>query len=698
MDAAADRPTPPLREDLKLSETSPGHDGSPAWVIEDAVLNRFYRIGWFEFECLLRWGQPPGRICEQIAAETALQPDVDQVVGFGRFLASNQLVHPDAQATARLRSQSEGNPWLHGRWWLHHYLFFRIPLLRPQAVLQRLSAALDPVWRPATAWLVAALGLLGVILVLQQWDTFAAAVVESFSAEGLVSFAAALLVAKTLHELGHALVATRLGLRVAHMGVAFVVLWPMLYTDTGESWKLRSARQRLAVASAGILAELGLAGLATLGWALCDDGPLRNALLYLATTSWVLSLALNASPFMRFDGYFITSDLLDFPNLHERSSALARTALRRSLLGLDEPWPEAQPTGRRRALVAFAVTTWLYRLVLFAGIAVAVYLLFFKVLGIVLFVVEVLWFIVRPVWRELGHWWAARRAVPGSRRLAAGLLGLAALAFLAVPWRTQVDAVGVARSQQQTRVYAPFPGRLSDVRPAGDVTAGDTLVVLEDPDIDSRMRGNEAGQQGYEARLAGLIADPAGSAELAATRQRLIVEVEEVRAARTEMARLQLRAPATGRWLDVDPERQPGQWVGTRDLLGVLIDPTRWQVDAYVRQDEVHRLRPGDAVSFHAEGVATPLAGRVVSIGSTRVSELGHPMLATRFGGPLPVVARGESLQPDPPRFHVLVQLDTAPPGQRETRGRLRIDGAPRSLLGDGMTRLGAVLLRESGF
>ena len=100
------------------------------------------------------------------------------------------------------------------------------------------------------------------------------------------------------------------------MGIAFVVLWPMLYTDTGESWKLRSSRQRLAIASAGILCELSLAGLSTLGWALSDPGPLRNALLYLATTSWVLSLALNASPFMRFDGYFILSDLLDFPNLH----------------------------------------------------------------------------------------------------------------------------------------------------------------------------------------------------------------------------------------------------------------------------------------------------------------------------------------------------------------------------------------------
>ena len=183
------------------------------------------------------------------------------------------------------------------------------------------------------------------------------------------------------------------------------------------AWKLRSARARLAIASAGILTELTIAALATLGWALAEPGALRDAFFYLATTNWILSLTLNASPFMRFDGYFILSDLLDFPNLHERAGAQARTALRRGILGLDEPWPEHFPARQRRGLVAFAIGTWLYRLVLFAGIAVAVYLLFFKVLGIFLFLVEIAWFILLPVWRELRQWWASRAAVAMPRRL-----------------------------------------------------------------------------------------------------------------------------------------------------------------------------------------------------------------------------------------------------------------------------------------
>ncbi|MFJ4064467.1 site-2 protease family protein [Pseudomonas sp. NPDC089996] len=689
-------PLPPLREDLRLCEAADSREGEPAWMIHDTVVNRFYRIGWLEFECLLRWGQTPRQVSEQVARDSALKPDVEQVLALRAFLEQHHLLRPGPEQLARLQGASEARTWSSWRWWLHHYLFFRIPLLRPQAALQRLAAALGWLFHPLTGMLVLGLTLLGVFLVMQQWDAFTHAVVESFSTEGLLSFALALVVAKTLHELGHALVATRLGLRVGHMGIAFLVMWPMLYTDTGESWKLKRARQRLAIASAGIITELSLAGLATLGWALCDDGALRNALLYLATTSWVLSLALNASPFMRFDGYFILSDLLDFPNLHERASALARTALRRNLLGLNDPWPEPFATGQRRLLIAFAFATWLYRLVLFLGIAVAVYLFFFKLLGIVLFMVELAWFIALPVKRELSHWWQQRARIPGRRKqLFYACLGLAVLG-LALPWRSQVDAVGVARAEHQLRVYTPYPARLQSLHPAGQVKAGEVLAVLDEPDLDSRMRSSEASARSYEARLSGLLADPGGLAEDAATQQRLNVQTEEARAARIEIARLNLQAPFAGSWLDLDRDVQPGQWLNGQQALGILIDPRHWQIDAYVAQDRVHLLAVGDAVRFYPDGQAIALHGKVLAIGSTRAGQLAHRMLSAHFGGPVPVT--NEPLVPSNALFQVLVALDEPLATVRETRGKLQIEGEKRSVLGELGKWLLGVGLRESGF
>ncbi|MDD0976211.1 HlyD family efflux transporter periplasmic adaptor subunit [Pseudomonas fontis] len=698
MQEAAELPLPPLREDLRLSEAASAANGEPAWVIQDTVINRFYRIGWLEFECLLRWGQTPQQICEQVGADTALKPEVEQVLELRRFLEHHQLLRSGPEGLARLQARESGKTWLSWNWWLHHYLFFRIPLLRPQRFLVGLSQLLAPLFTRTAALLVVALSVLGIVLVLHQWDTFVSSVVESFSTEGLFSFALALIVAKTLHELGHALVATRLGLRVGHMGIAFVVLWPMLYTDTGESWKLRSARQRLAIASAGIITELSLAGLATLGWALCEPGAMRNALLYLATTSWALSLALNASPFMRFDGYFILSDLLDFPNLHERSSALARVSLRRGLLGMQEPWPEAFSPGHRRLLIGFAMVTWLYRLVLFLGIAYAVYVFFFKLLGIVLFIVELSWFIAMPIIRELKYWFTHRQNIAsGRRRLLLGVLALGVL-LLAVPWRTEIDAYGVARTEHQWRVYAPYPARLKSISPEGQVGANATLVVLDAPDISSRVSSSEANVRSYEARLSGLIADPGGAAEQTATRQRMRVQVEEAQAARSEIARLTLQAPFAGLWQDVNPGWQAGQWVGTREPLGILVDPSSWQIDAYVAQDQVQHLATGDAVRFYPDGQPVPLDGKVVAIGSTRTAQLSHRMLASHFGGPLATGTQDNALTPTASLFHVLVQLEQPLASGRETRGHLKIRGERRSLLADGATHLLAVVMRESGF
>jgi hypothetical protein len=62
--------------------------------------------------------------------------------------------------------------------------------------------------------------------------------------------------------------------------------------------------------------------------------------LHLATTTWVMTLAINASPFMRFDGYFVVSDALDFPNLHERGTACAKWFLRTKFFGLPIRMPE----------------------------------------------------------------------------------------------------------------------------------------------------------------------------------------------------------------------------------------------------------------------------------------------------------------------------------------------------------------------
>ena len=182
----------------------------------------------------------------------------------------------------------------------------------------------------------------------------------------------------------------------------------------------------------------------------------------------------------------------------------------------------------------------------------------------------------------------------------------------------------------------------------------------------------------------------------AATQQRLSVQNEEARAARNEIARLNLQAPFAGTWLDHDQDLRPGQWVSRQEPLGILIDPSRWQIDAYVAQDQVHHLAVGNPVLFYPEGQASALRGKVLAIGSTRASQLAHRMLSSHFGGPVPTGS--QPLVPNNAMFQVLIALDEPPASLHEMRGRLKIEGQRRSVLGELGTWLASVVLRESGF
>src|SRR5690606_1071739 len=181
---------------------------------------------------------------------------------------------------------------------------------------------------------------------------------------------------------------------------------------------------------------------------------------------------------MRFDGYFILSDVLNFPNLHERAGAMARTRLRRMVLGLRDPDPEVLSPAAARNLTLFAFATWIYRLGVFLAIAWAVYTFFFKLLGVFLLVVEILWFVLRPIASELAVWKERWPEVTRPRRLVLYGLILVVLTLLAMPWAFKVDAPAVAHPERQQFVYSPSPAQLVDFQQPGFVSQGSVLATF----------------------------------------------------------------------------------------------------------------------------------------------------------------------------------------------------------------------------
>ncbi len=64
----------------------------PDWTLYDPVINRFYRIGWLEFEILCRWHlRAPAEIAARIARETTLPATEADVEQFTRFSHGRQF-------------------------------------------------------------------------------------------------------------------------------------------------------------------------------------------------------------------------------------------------------------------------------------------------------------------------------------------------------------------------------------------------------------------------------------------------------------------------------------------------------------------------------------------------------------------------------------------------------------------------------
>ena len=700
---------PALRQDLALHEGPPAADGSPTWTLHDPAANRFYELRWPAFEVLSRWSLGSMRqVLAAVRRETTLQIGEPEMEGLLRMLLHNHLLLAHGrQDTERLLRAVAARRLGPARWLLKNYLFFRLPLVRPMPWLQRFAPHVAWAYTPGFWTAVVIAALLGLALASRRWDGFVHTFAAYASWSGALAIAAALSFSKVLHELGHAFTAQRHGCRVPTMGVAFLVMWPVLYTDTNEAWKLASRRQRLAIGAAGMLSEIALAAFATLLWALLPEspawGPVRAAAFLLATTTWLLTLAINASPFMRFDGYFLLSDALNLPNLHERSFALGRWWLRERLFGLQEPQPEPMPLARRNFLIGFAFATWLYRLVLFVGIALLVYHLFFKALGLLMMAVELGWFIAMPLARELQQWWLRRGALRwnrATRRLA--LLG-GSLAFVLLwPWQAGVHAPAALGARQAQGVYAPHAAQvLAALPPVGqDLRRGEPLLRLRSPDLEAKLALAQAREQQLQWQLARQPFDARLMEAGPALRKHWEAAQEEVDGLRRELQRLDLTMPFDGRVVESSPEVSAGSWVRPGEKLLQLVAPQGSKVDAFVDEAALQRLvgGPGLFVPDTPERAHVRCARSVVD--AVQLAQLEQPAVASLYGGAIPAQRHADGrVIPLQPTFRVRLEdceLGSAPAS--EITGVAVLEGERRSLAMEGWRRLAALWQREAAF
>ena len=676
-------------------------------MLHDPAGNRFFQIGWPAFEMLSRWPlDDPEAIVASVNAETTLRLTMDDFESLVRMLHHQHLLVAASPAdTGRLAHAAAAHKLSHAMWLLKHYLMIRVPLWRPMPFLRRFARYADIAYRPAFWIVVGLMAATGLVLVSRRWDEFIHTFHGYADLRGLIAIGAAIGCAKVLHEFGHAFTAHRYGCRVPTMGIALLVMVPVLYTDTTEAWKVPGRAERLRIGAAGMLTELALAALATLAWSVLPDGPLRAGAFLLATTTWIGTLTINASPFMRFDGYFLLSDWLDMPNLHDRAFAFGRWWMRERLFGFGDPQPEPCAPKRRRFLIAFSFATWLYRLVVFFSIALVVYHAFFKALGLMLFFVEFGWFIVRPIGREIAACWHRRADLRWRRETRrTAIVGALLLGFLVLPWHGGVGAPAVLGPLRAQGLYAPeaayVTGDATIARDGQRVHAGDVLAVLASPDLTHRLQAAQTDEALLNWQVEQQPFDDRLLEQGVALRRRWDAARETVAGLKAQVAQLTLRAPFDG-IVQTDDALAPGTWLPRGEHVFDVVGPVGVKGEAFVGEDDAARVAAGDSVDFVA---SLPELGavhcRVEAVDRVNVATLDAPSLASVYGGPLPVQQQPGTHQLVPLAALYRVRIGECPARTawpREIDGTATIGGARQSFAWRALKNLASVLRREGG-
>lgn len=466
--------------------------GGARYVVHDPVTFRNHILTPLEYRvlCSLVAHRTLGEIFESVVEQGALaHDDAEEFFGFVVALhGMGLLVVPGMPVEAAWQRQVDRRRRRPAAW-RQVLLGLRISFGSPDRHLQRLL--------PAVRWLFAAPGLVlwAALFVLAAWqcggrlgDLFGGAG-DLLALHNLPLLWFTLVAMKVVHELGHAFALKRFCGVVPDLGVTFIMLTPCAYVDANASWTFAGRWPRVAVGLAGMYVETLVAFAFALLWAGTGPGLLHDLAHNVVVLATVTTVLINSNPLVKFDGYYVFSDLCGVVNLQERAARALRGLAEWLVLGL--PRPEFELTRRERWLfLAYALATLAYRISLAVGIT-ALMLTHWPGMGVLLGLAFG-WLLIADPLRKLFVWlWRAERTNVvrwRARGVAVGAVLLAVLGLVLVPVSRSVVTQGVLDPGVRRVVRAPSNAFVAAVQVVDGqrVTPHTRLVQLEDPQIEAR--------------------------------------------------------------------------------------------------------------------------------------------------------------------------------------------------------------------
>jgi putative peptide zinc metalloprotease protein len=635
-----------LRGDLVW--TPQAATGQTYYLVEDPLNSRFYRVGPSEYAFIsLLDGRTS--ISEATSLTAKALPSAafseHEAASICNWLLDNGLVHtsrpalrdePPALAAAkkRNRTRSGWNP-----------ITFRVPLLRPDRFFDALSPWLGWAFAPWAFLVWAVLGLIALHQLSSHWSRFTASLDGIFAPLNWLWLPLCWFALKLVHESAHGLACKKHGGSVREAGVIFILLLPVSYVDVTSSWRFRSKWHRMFTGAAGMYAELFIASVAALLWSLTGPGLFNSLCFNVVILASVTTLVFNANCLMKFDGYYILSDLLEIPNLY----TLARRMISHCALKpffCARPLPPSLPESRsmRVFIACYGLAAFLWRIAVCTCLIIGATTLF-RGAGIILALVAAILWLGVPATRLFRRALRLRNEQGSTRNVTCSTIGLAGIvAFLlltTVPWPGTLQAPAVVEYSPLTVVRAASPGFVSDVRVHGGqlVENGQILAVLQNEELELELADlNLALEQSevksriyeHERRMAAWQAE----AKTVESLQKKCLEKQ------VQVDKLTVRAPASGRVISRDPETLLGVYLEPGDEIISIGNEIHKELQIAISQDDLIPFKTAVGRSLQ---VRLP-GGRVFPAPLLRISpraslQCFHSALSAVNGGPLAVKA-----------------------------------------------------------
>lgn len=572
--------------------------GEPWYLLRQRAHNGFFRVNpvTYQFLCRLTVQATVDAIWRD-AVEQAPQQTPGQEETFELICAlykANLLQIAGQVDESRLvdRLQAKQAKPLAAK--LSEILFLKIPLWDPDRWLNR--------WRGAIHLLLSLPVLLlaaGVVL-WAAWELWQAGprawgqTEHLLQLDNLALLFVATLASHMLHELAHAATCKRFGGEVRTMGVMLLMFTPLPYVDLAASWSLRDKWQRVLVGGAGMLADVFTGAVATLIWAYSPPGWVNELAYNLMFTTVIYTVVFNINPLMRFDGYYMLSDAIGIPNLHQQAQQQFVRSWRKLVLqggrgdndgSNDRDGPDTGSWRRRAGLLLFYLTSNVYRISVMVGI---VLLIADQYLGVGLLVAAAMAVtnFVAPVQR----WWATMKQ-PVFRfqhqrllQRSAVVVGLLLLALVLIPMPDSRRLSGVIEARN-TPLHSDSGGIIDAVLVAhgAPVRQGQLLVRMHNPELLIELQGVQAQRQQTQAMQARAVAE--GGADLAPLLERMRTLDTLDAELRRQLAALDVTAPHDGTWVAPDAAHRVSSWVGRGAQLGAVVDERERQFVGVLQQE-----------------------------------------------------------------------------------------------------------------